>query len=89
MSLKRFGLFCLIWTLGCAFIIEPAFISPLFEQQGTLELALNVHQSDVPQTALFTTRGSEVESMDHFRVLVLLYVVVPALVYLGTNLESL
>lgn len=89
MSLKRFCFFVVIWSLACAFIIEPAFISPLFEHTSALELAFNSYQSDANQSALVMSHASTVESMDHFRVLCLLYLVVPALVYVGGNLESL
>lgn len=37
MSIKRFTVFFVLWVLGCAFVLEPAFIAPLFETSSTLE----------------------------------------------------
>ena len=47
MSIKRFTVFFVLWVLGCAFVLEPAFIAPLFETSSTLELAFEIGRAHV------------------------------------------
>ncbi|MFN4329846.1 MAG: hypothetical protein ACK4FF_13320 [Limnobacter sp.] len=70
-------------------VIEPHWVTPAFSGQGLLELALNGVHSDALTTGLSPSQGAAVESMDHFRVLCLMYFGVPLALYLGTHLKSL
>ncbi|PQJ25842.1 hypothetical protein BSZ31_13640 [Limnobacter sp. SAORIC-690] len=89
MSIKRFTVFFVLWVLGCAFVLEPAFIAPLFETSSTLELAFAGNPGQLGGLELNTNSSTAVESMDHFRVLCLLYFGLPVAVYLATQWKEL
>jgi hypothetical protein len=89
MSIKRFAVFFVLWVLGCAFVLEPAFIAPLFETSSTLELAFAGNPGQLGGLELNTNSGAAVESLDHFRVLCLLYFGLPVAVYLATQWKEL
>lgn len=89
MSIKRFAIFFLVWVAGCAFIIEPAFISPWFGSVSTIDLAFNGELVELGNMPLAAAGSPAVESMDHFRVLCLLYFGLPVAVYLATQWKEL
>jgi len=89
MSIKRFAVFFILWVLGCAFILEPAFIAPMFETSSTLELAFAGNPGQLGGLELHTNSSTAVESLDHFRVLCLLYFGLPVAVYLATQWKEL
>ncbi|HEX4843513.1 MAG TPA: hypothetical protein VFV57_07565 [Limnobacter sp.] len=89
MSIKRFTIFFAIWALACAFVIEPAFITPLFDAQPSINLAFNGPSNTLDMASGEAFNRNAVESMDHFRVLCLMYFGLPAVVYLATQLKDL
>ncbi len=89
MSIKRFALFFVVWVLGCAFVLEPAFIAPLFDTNSTINLAFNGDPANLGGMRVVQDHGAAVESMDHFRVLCLLYFGLPVAVYLATQWKEL
>lgn len=89
MSIKRFAMFFVVWVLGCAFVLEPAFIAPLFDTSSTIDLAFNGDPSQLSGLGLAQNNSAAVESMDHFRVLCLLYFGLPVAVYLATQWKEL
>jgi hypothetical protein len=89
MSIKRFALFFVVWVIGCALVIEPAFIAPLFESASTVELAFNGELVQLGNGIPALSSSAAVESMDHFRVLCLLYFGLPVAFYLATQWKEL
>lgn len=89
MSLTRFTVFFVLWILACAFFVEPALIAPLFEGKHTVDLAYNGDLVHLAPLEYNSGNSAAVESMDHFRVLCLLYVGLPLLVYLGSQFREL
>jgi hypothetical protein len=89
MSITRFALFFVLWILACAFFVEPTLIAPLFESKHTVDLAYNGALVQLAPMENNSGYDVAVESMDHFRVLCLLYVGLPLLVYLGSQLKEL
>jgi hypothetical protein len=89
MSIKRFAVFFVLWVLGCAFVLEPAFIAPLFDTSSTINLAFNGNPAQLGNLDVAQNHTAAVESMDHFRVLCLLYFGLPVAVYLATQWKEL
>lgn len=89
MSIKRFAVFFVLWILGCAFVLEPAFIAPLFQGGTAIDLAFNGNPAQLGGLSLTENHSAAVESMDHFRVLCLLYFGLPVAVYLATQWKEL
>lgn len=89
MSIKRFAMFFVAWVLACAFVLEPAIISPLFETSSTITLAFAGNPAQLGGLDLANAANAAVESMDHFRVLCLLYFGLPVAVYLATQWKEL
>ncbi|WP_370263027.1 hypothetical protein [Limnobacter sp.] len=88
MGIKTLSVFFLAWVAVCALVIEPAFVAPFFNAGTSLDLAFNgaVGELGGVQSGL---GGNAVESMDHFRVLCLLYFGLPVVVFLSTRLKDL
>jgi hypothetical protein len=89
MSIKRFAIFFVMWVLSCAFFLEPALVAPLFETQATIDLAFNGNPSQLAAMGMVQPGSTAVESMDHFRVLCLLYFGLPVALYLATQWKEL
>ncbi|WP_334120855.1 hypothetical protein [Limnobacter sp.] len=89
MSIKRFAIFFIVWVLSCAFFFEPALIAPFFETNATIDLAFNGNPSQLGGVAMDQPGHAAVESMDHFRVLCLLYFGLPVAIYLATQWKEL
>lgn len=89
MTIKRFAMFFFAWVLGCAFVLEPAFISPFFHASSTVNLAFNGDLTQLGGYEVVPALCAAVESMDHFRALCLLYFGLPVTVYLATQLKEL
>ncbi|HEX4879726.1 MAG TPA: hypothetical protein VFV39_07775 [Limnobacter sp.] len=89
MSIWRFTIFFAVWALACAFIIEPAFITPFFDAPTGVTLAFNGAANTLGMNNGETFNMHAVESMDHFRVLCLVYFGLPVVVYLATRLKDL
>lgn len=89
MSIKRFAMFFVLWILSCAFIFEPAFIAPLFDTSSTINLAFNGNAGQLGVFDLNANNEAAVESLDHFRVICLLYFGLPVAVYLATQWKEL
>ena len=89
MSFTRFALFFVLWILACAFFVEPTLITPFFESKHTVDLAYNGTLVHLAPMEYNSGNSAPVESMDHFRVLCLLYVGLPLLVYLGSHFREL
>jgi len=89
MGIKRFLMFFVAWVASCAFVLEPAFIAPLFENSGSVALAFAGDVAELGGITLSSGYGAAVESMDHFRALCLLYFGLPVAVYLATQWKEL
>jgi hypothetical protein len=89
MSIKRFAMFFVLWVLSCAFVLEPTFIAPLFETGSIIDVAFSENLAHVGGLGLTEYDTAAVESMDHFRVLCLLYFGLPVVVYLATQWKEL
>ncbi|MDP3187488.1 hypothetical protein [Limnobacter sp.] len=89
MSIKRFAIFFVVWVLSCAFFLEPALVAPLFETNATIDLAFNGNPSQLGGVSTVQNGSAAVESMDHFRVLCLLYFGLPVAIYLATQWKEL
>lgn len=89
MSIKQFAVFFLAWVLGCAFILEPAFICPLFTPASMVELAFNGNDTQLGELNIAGGEAAAVESLDYFRVICLLYFGLPAAVYLIAQRKEL
>ncbi|HEX5486869.1 MAG TPA: hypothetical protein VFX23_12830 [Limnobacter sp.] len=90
----RYILALAMWFACCAWVIEPmVFATHLAHASQTtpaLELASTapLSQLGIQINDLGTQIGNPVESMDRFRILCLLYVGVPLLVWLGVHAKS-
>jgi hypothetical protein len=85
MSVRKFVAILAAWVLVCAWVLEPALISPFFDGVSTLDLAsadMLINISDAPQAAAVTEPSQQPMSMDHLRALCLLYFGLPAAAYL-------
>ena len=89
MGIKRFALFFIVWVLTCAFFLEPALVAPLFETNTAIDLVFNGNPSDLGGIPATQSNGAAVESLDHFRVLCLLYFGLPVAIYLATQLKEI
>ncbi len=89
MSITRFAIFFVLWILACAFFVEPTLIAPLFESKHAVDLAYNGNLVQLAPMEYNSGGNAPVESMDHFRVLCMLYVGLPLLVYLGSQFKEL
>lgn len=90
MSVRKFVAVLAAWVLVCAWVLEPALISPFFDGVSTLDLAsadMLINASDAPQTAAVSEVTQPVMSMDHLRALCLLYFGLPAAAYLLSQAE--
>ncbi|MDH4395853.1 MAG: hypothetical protein QE278_09260 [Limnobacter sp.] len=90
MSVRKFVAVLAAWVLVCAWVLEPALISPFFDGLSTLDLAsadMLINASDAPQTAAISEAAQPVISMDHLRALCLLYFGLPAAAYLLSQAE--
>lgn len=85
MSVRKFIAILAAWVLVCAWVLEPALISPFFEGVSTLDLAsadMLMNLSDAPHAAAVSEPVQQVMSMDHLRAVCLLYFGIPAAAYL-------
>lgn len=85
MSVRKFIAILAAWVLMCAWVLEPALISPFFEGVSTLDLAsaeMLHSMSDAPHAAAVSEPMQHAMSMDHLRALCLLYFGLPAVAYL-------
>lgn len=80
MSVKKILLGLAAWVLLCVVVIEPVIISPLFQQQLGWEFAQASLASLSDASVTLPAEPSSM-SMDHFRVLCLIYFGLPALAY--------
>ena len=88
MTIKQFTIFFAIWVLSCSLFLEPTFIEPLFETGTTINMAFNGSTDQLGELELEKIQSVVTESMDHFRVLCLLYFGLPAALYLATQLKK-
>lgn len=85
MSVRKFITVLAAWVLVCAWVLEPALISPFFDGVSTLDLAsaeMLVNISDAPHAAAVSDATPNAMSMDHLRAVCLLYFGFPAAAYL-------
>lgn len=90
MSVSKFVAILAAWVLVCAWVLEPAFISPFFEGMSTLDLAsaeMLVNLSDAPHASAVSEPMQQVMTMDHLRAVCLLYFGIPAVAYLLSQRE--
>lgn len=88
MTFRLFLVFFSFWVVGCAVVLEPLFIAPLFESShGLIQLALLGDQGQAIQG--LQSPATQGISMDHLRVLCLLYFGLPVAVYLFSHREAL
>lgn len=79
MAIIRLMALTMAWFLLCALVIEPFMISPQFADMQSWEVAQASLQSVSDMQSALLAGPSEI-SMDHFRVLCLLYFGLPAMV---------
>lgn len=82
MSVRKFLTLLGLWVLVCASLLEPLVIAPFFNAASTVELVLAAPAgmvSDLPSAGF--AQATDSVSMDHFRLLCLLYIGIPLLAY--------
>lgn len=90
----RYVLALAVWFACCAWVIEPmvfgTHLAHLTHSTQAVQLASNapLSQLGIQLSDLGTNVSNPVESMDRFRILCLLYVGIPMLVWLGVHAKS-
>lgn len=85
MSVRKIFTLLAAWLLVCAWVLEPALISPYFDGVSSIELVsadVLSGMSDAASTVSGAMSTPRELSMDHFRLICLLYFGVPAAAFL-------